>query len=148
MAIIRILMFIGQWTWGLIQNLLGLIVVICLRNKSLHAFHGAIIVEYQEAKFIKQLGTFTLGMFIFYKLVDNESKQNLLAHEYGHTIQSLIYGPLYLPIVGVFSLLWARKYWKNKKTYNQKNIFYADRYPERQANYWGKKILGVEGISE
>lgn len=146
--IIKILLFIWQWTWGLIQNLFGLIIVICLRKKSLDTFHGAVIVEYQEAQFIKPWGTFTLGMFIFYELVANERDPHLLAHEYGHTIQSLIYGPLYLPIVGVFSLSWARKYWKNKKAYNQENIFYADRYPEKQANYWGKKILGIEGISE
>ncbi|MGI6090632.1 MAG: hypothetical protein ACOYEL_04520 [Saccharofermentanales bacterium] len=141
----KIVMYLMQWTWGIFQNLLGLLLLLCIRHKTLHHFHGAVIVEYPAQKF-KQLGAFTLGMFIFCNDPDPETKQNLLTHEYGHTIQSIIYGPFYIPLVGFCSLRWAHTYSKNREQFNAANIFYTDKYPEKQANYWGEKILGQRGI--
>ncbi len=40
------------------------------------------------------------------------------------------------------SLRWAQTYSKNREKFNAANIFYTDKYPEKQANYWGEKILG------
>lgn len=144
--IIKIIFFVIQWSWGIIQNLVGLLVMLIIPKMSVEPFHGAVAVEYESHKFTKNLGGFALGMFIFYPQMNPESKQNLLTHEYGHTIQSLIYGPLYLPVVGLCSVRWSQIYWKNREIYNKQNIFYADKYPEKQANFWGEKLLGHPGI--
>jgi len=143
---VRVVMYSLQWTWGIIQNLLGLLLMLCIRKKALRPFHGAVVVEYHDQAFTKRFGTFALGMFIFYKNTDQNVKQNILTHEYGHTIQSMIYGPFFIPIVGFCSIRWALSYSKNREKYNALNIFYADKYPEKQANYWGEKILGHRGI--
>ncbi len=37
----------------------------------------------------------------------SEHRDFTLMHEYGHTLQSIILGPLFLPVVGLPSLLWA-----------------------------------------
>ena len=41
------------------------------------------------------------------KIPDEELSKRLLVHEYGHTIQSLIFGPLYLIVMGIPSTLWG-----------------------------------------
>ena len=144
--IVKYIMYLVQWTWGILQNLLGLFLMLRIQEKNVFTFHGALVVDYEADNFLKHMGTFTLGMFIFYNNANPAKKQNLLSHEYGHTIQSLIYGPLYLPIVGTFSYRWSKEYWKNQETYNSKNVFYCDRYPEKQANYWGEKFTGHQRI--
>jgi len=35
------------------------------------------------------------------RIPDDEIEQRTLVHEYGHTIQSIILGPLYLLIIGI-----------------------------------------------
>lgn len=41
--------------------------------------------------------------------------QTLLVHEYGHTIQSMILGPLYLIVIGIPSTLWGFLMGKKRK---------------------------------
>ena len=51
----------------------------------------------------------SLGKFIFVpKSAGKDPSEFLLNHEYGHTIQSLILGPLYLPLIGAPSFAWNR----------------------------------------
>ena len=87
-----------QCTWGLPQTLLGCIVLI-INIKNVPS-------------------SVSLGMFVFTttnpmkdkrtknKIPDEELSKRLLVHEYGHTIQSLIFGPLYLIVIGIPSTLW------------------------------------------
>ena len=53
------------------------------------------------------------GAFIFIDTgaEGEEYKKTVSVHEYGHTIQSLILGPLYLFVVGIPSFVWCN----NKK---------------------------------
>ena len=97
-------------------------VIICLMRepiaidgqKNKHYFyHGAIITERNVPSSV------SLGMFVFTttnpmkdkrtknKIPDEELSKRLLVHEYGHTIQSLIFGPLYLIVMGIPSTLWG-----------------------------------------
>lgn len=98
---------------GGLQTLLGLIMFM-LHFKSRHfVYHGAIITEWNTKSSI------SLGLFVFVtsepyfvkkyegQLSVSECSSRLLVHEYGHTIQSLILGPLYLIVIGIPSTLWG-----------------------------------------
>ena len=85
-----------------------------LHIRSRHYFyHGAVITEWNDKSSV------SLGMFVFvtkepyfYDKLKNEYtmeelSERLLVHEYGHTIQSLILGPLYLSYFSFFTEKWA-----------------------------------------
>jgi hypothetical protein len=84
----------------------------------------------------------SLGEYIILNERDSNNKLTL-DHEYGHTIQSRIFGPLYLVVIGIpsaiFNNLWDRifhKKWKNK----ERTIWYYSRYPEK----WADDLGGVK----
>ena len=59
-------------------------------------------------------------------------------HEYGHTIQSLIFGPLYLIVMGIPSALWGfLPYFQNKRN---NGVSYFSFFKEKFANYLGEKV--------
>ena len=111
-----------QCTWGLPQTFLGFIVLLFnIKNKH-YFYHGAIITERNIPSSV------SLGMFVFTttnpmkdkrtknKISDEELSKRLLVHEYGYTIQSLIFGPLYLIVMGIPSTLWGfLPYFQNKR---------------------------------
>ncbi|MCU7947074.1 MAG: hypothetical protein KZQ72_10615, partial [Candidatus Thiodiazotropha sp. (ex Cardiolucina cf. quadrata)] len=39
--------------------------------------------------------------------LDTRGEHGVLLHEYGHYLQSLLLGPLYLPLIGLPSICWA-----------------------------------------
>ncbi|MGN0650759.1 MAG: hypothetical protein ACI4KM_10010 [Oscillospiraceae bacterium] len=98
----RFLYTAGQLAWGLPQTLAGFIVFL-LNITSTHYVHrGAVVTEWRRSDGL------SLGLFVFVGAAqDKHCKSDTLAHEYGHTIQSLILGPLYLAAVGLPSIIWA-----------------------------------------
>ncbi len=104
-TIFNLIYILLQSTWGLPQTLLGL--VLFLRHiKAPHAFYrGCIRTEWPHG------GGVSLGLFIFTADAAHapsaERRAALAAHEYGHTLQSLLLGPLYLFTVGIISFTWA-----------------------------------------
>ena len=124
----RTLLFsLWQWTWGLPQTLIGaavyLATIVCKRER----YHGAVVTHWNR---YDSLG---MGMFLF--LGKREDRQ-VLVHEYGHAVQSLILGPLFLPIMGFPSFLWAGLPCC-RRLRKRKNISYYAFYPERNANRLG-----------
>ena len=116
-----------QWTWGLPQTLAGLAVYLAHRNSE-HYDYGAARVTVWDRK-----DGVSLGKFIF--APDDES---MISHEYGHTKQSLLLGPLYLPVIGLPSMLWNRlPYFKSirKKTGKAYDSFII----EKSATYLGNQ---------
>ena len=73
-------------------------------------------------------GGLSLGRFIFVEKLDYK----LICHEYGHSRQSKILGPLYLIVIGLPSLIWAWIY-----SYSWKKSYYWF-YTERWADKLGK----------
>ena len=67
----------------------------------------------------------------------NYFAEELIKHEYGHTIQSKYLGWLYLPVIALPSLIWAGFFgW-----YREDNgIDYYDFYTEKWANKLGEKV--------
>ena len=98
---------IFQCSWGIIQTLVGLIMCLISYGEKHMFYKGSI------ATFWKRPYGISLGLFIFippqarfynadkYHFSDDEIRERLVVHEYGHTIQSLILGPLYFLIVGL-----------------------------------------------
>ncbi len=72
-----------------------------------------------------------------------ELSNRLLVHEYGHTIQSLILGPLFLIIIGIPSALWAFFGGRKRK---EKQIPYGAFFTEKWANNLGERVTGEKSI--
>lgn len=129
-----VLFSLVQWTYGLPQNLIGAVLMLALKVRHPGRASG----RYRECRTFSwdRSGSMSLGMFLF---LGNAGKRLpfVRAHEYGHSIQSLILGPLYLPVIGIPSFLRANvpflaKNWKSGKA------SYYDFYPERWANRAGR----------
>ena len=140
----RIIYTIIQCTWGVLQTLFGFIVFLFNIKYKHYFYHGAIVTEW------KSKSSVSLGMFVFvtrepyfYEKLQNEYTKEelssrLLVHEYGHTIQSLIFGPLYLLVMGIPSTLWGfLPVFYNKR---KKGVSYFSFFTERFANFLGEKV--------
>jgi len=108
-------------------------------------YHGAIITEW------KHRSSVSLGMFVFVttepffvhtqkgKYTAEELSNRLLVHEYGHTIQSMLLGPLYLVVIGIPSMLWG--FLPNLNALRkEKQISYFSFYTEGWANICGEMV--------
>ena len=136
-----------QCTWGVLQTLLGFAVFLGNLKAVHRSYHGAIVTYWDNPSSV------SLGMFLFVtqepyfyeKLKDSYQKEDLaerlLVHEYGHTIQSLILGPLYLILMGVPSTLWGFMPSMNKMR-REKKVSYFSFFTERWANALGEKVTG------
>lgn len=138
MKLLKIVLFI----WQLPQNILGLII---LKINKKHEKY--MMIDDIEFYFLDKF--FNSGISLGNKvLLDSiyKSYPNILIntnkHEFGHTKQSKILGPLYLIVVGITSLvfnnIWDRifhKNWNNQK----RNKWYYSRFPEN----WADKLGGV-----
>lgn len=125
-----LLYYFIQWTWGLPQNLIGLALRLFCRGKNEPKFHGAAVRRWGIS------GSASLGMFLF---LDRNASQKTLVHEYGHSVQSLILGPLFLPVIGLPSLLWAGFGERYRRRRGRSYYWF---YPERWANRLGAYATG------
>ena len=130
----RFLYLVCQWTWGLPQNLVGGVLYLFYRVKGCPHFRyqGAFGVVWTQDS-----GSMSMGSFLFMHPTWTPADKELLAHEYGHTIQSLFFGPFYLLTVGVPSILWAGL--PGFKKLRRKGRGYYTVYPEKQATRLGKR---------
>ena len=135
---------IVQLTWGILQSAAGAVVLATQAGRPHRMHHGAVVTEWPS-----RFGL-SLGMFIFIGTRDlqlaasseleGSLADRLLVHEYGHTLQSLALGPLYLLVIGLPSLIWARSH-RLAACRRRDGRSYYDFYTERWANAWGERIL-------
>ena len=137
-----ILYYTLQWTFGILQNLIGFFMWLWIRLFGREDRHGRF--RYAAVTGWKNGGSMAMGMFIFVsrhiplKDLENEQpgtyEEHILSHEYGHTVQSAVLGPLYLPVIGLPSIVWcnfppAAKRWKSgRKEYES---FYPEKWATR-----------------
>ncbi len=152
----KLLFWIVQWTWGLPQNVAGLVWLLVNHGRPHRWFHGALVTSTSGWE-----GGVSLGMFVF--IYDNmlapgwidstdtpeerarrphafKRTDTLVRHEFGHCIQSLILGPLYLLTVGISSFIWARAPYFQKRR-RRAGIDYYSLWCERWANNLGDRFI-------
>ncbi len=139
--LISVFYFLCQPVWCLPQNFIGLILFcIChIQNKEHKFFRGAVVTSWNRDCCA------SIGCFIFMDKESFSRHRNLLIHEYGHTLQSLILGWLYLPIIFLPSVLWfSVPYFR--KIRKEKKYSYYEFYTEHWANTLAEKICKEKPI--
>ena len=138
-----------QCTWGVLQTLAGLCVLLAHARCPRTVHHGAIVTIWPL-----RFGL-SLGMFIFVGGSDGHTggddgsrsrssaitcDDRLLVHEYGHTVQSLVLGPAYLVVIGLPSLLWLNvpAFARMRRS---RQLSYYSFFTERSANWLGERVL-------
>ena len=110
------------YIWQLPQNLLGLFMLLWYKHeKEYHRLNGRVFYYTTEMP-----SGISLGNYI---IMNREDREDGMKHEYGHSVDSRRWGPIYLLIMGLPSLIgniWDRlfhKKWKYSKAcrwyYNQ-----------------------------
>ena len=133
----KLLKEILLYIWQLPQNLAGLLMILILTpfmNVD-NGYRGDTDVYVSS----KMKGGVSLGRYIFlsgtYGYYDR--CKDTWDHEYGHTRQSMILGPLYLIVIGIPSICWAGLY--GTKLFPYENNGYYKFYTEK----WADKLGGV-----
>jgi hypothetical protein len=148
-----------QWTWGLPQTLSGAGLYLKHRKDPHFDYNGARVTAWSRNRGV------SLGKFIFVpekkgwgniqtpesdsaaeknskkKAGEDSVSRYLLEHEYGHTIQCLLLGPLYWIVVALPSAIWCNFFADYRK---KNNVSYYKLYCESWANKWGVKWSGLK----
>ena len=135
----RILFILIQCTWGLPQTLLGAIIYLKNRQCPHVVYRGCIDTKWNSR------GGMSLGLFIFTPQEEDDRTEQVRVHEYGHCIQSLLLGPLYLIVVGIVSYTWANLPYFRKMR-REKKILYTSCFVESWASKWGEWVTKQNAI--
>lgn len=126
--------------WELPQNILGCF-LLCL----LAAGGGIRRIYWEEGRlFVRGRAAVSLGAFVFWAVSPGGflASQANKRHEYGHSVQSRLLGPLYLLLVGLPScarMLYARLY---RACTGRPWTGYYRGYPESWADRLGDRSVG------
>lgn len=135
----KLLFILAQCTWGLAQTLLGAIIFLKNIRCPHRMYRGCIETKWNSS------GGMSLGLFIFTPKEEDSRFESVRVHEYGHCIQSLLLGPLYLIVIGIVSYTWANlSYFRRLR--REKNIPYTACFVESWASKWGSRVTGEEAI--
>lgn len=130
------LYYILSWTWGIIMSLIGAIGALyhVCRGRKIQRHGGCFWIETG-----KNWGGVNLGMFFFYQEGADESGKN---HEYGHSLQNCIWGPLFPFVIAIPSAI--RYHYRRQliKKGEKPTTDYDDVWFEGQATDWGTKTVG------
>lgn len=118
------------WTWCFPQTLLGFILKLIYKGKPFN-FNGKTIYIWNNDS-----GSISLGKYVLLH-VHHYNDDIVVKHELGHQKQSFILGWLYLPIIGLPSLIWANCFEKYRQ---KKKISYYSFYTEK----WANKLMKLE----
>ena len=145
--LLKILLFLVNISWCLPQNIVGFVVWFYLKVTGRIKFVE--FVDYPDGSTIKsytwtiQSGSMSVGEFRFmYDYRAESTYKTVLAHEYGHTLQSYLLGWLYLPVIAIPSILWC-SWISNWKCNIGKE--YDTFYTEKWATALGESYLYPKG---
>lgn len=108
MAVLKLLKFLFLFLWQLPQNIIGTFCT--LRYDKLHPYYtkdGDLVDVYFKQWFNSgiSLGDIIILDSLYDQGVHISTLYTSIYHEHGHQIQSRILGPLYLPTIGLLSLI-------------------------------------------
>ena len=132
-----------QLVWGFPQTLAGFIMFALVPGDKSERFRCAFVTKWSSPRGL------SLGPFIF--VPDYERAplalraERLRVHEYGHCIQSLIFGPLYLPLFAIPSMIWAGLP-ALARLRSSRALPYHRFYTESFANWLGERVTGKEAL--
>lgn len=138
-----ILYWVAQCTWGILMTSIGLIVtgfcILFLRGK-VHRNGYSYIVEIGGDWGGLEFGAFSLCGGYTTSCPDEEWFYHTRCHEFGHSLQNIIWGPLYPFVIGIPSIIryHYRNYRRNK---GLENPDYDSIWFEGQATNWGTKAV-------
>lgn len=75
-----------QIFWGFPQTFLGFAVFLCNLKQHHYGYHGTVVTEWKHRTGL------SLGLFLF--VPEGAEGKDFLVHEFGHTVQSVLLGPL------------------------------------------------------
>lgn len=134
----KFLFYLVQFTWGLPVNAISGIIYLILKGKYRTEKFKNSYITYIPGNW----GGLSLGLFIF--IAEGKAEgwtNNTKIHEYGHTIQCLLLGPLYWIVVALPSAIWCNFFADYRK---KNNVSYYKLYCESWANSWGVKWSGLK----
>lgn len=118
----NILKKILLYIWQFPQNIIGLILIPFYKCEEILYVNDA-----KERYCPKFRGGISLGNYIYV----SRKYENMTKHEYGHSVQSKMLGPLYLLIIGIPSFLWCAFYNGDYKGYYK---FYTEKWADKLGN--------------
>ena len=128
------------WVWQFPQNIIGFIIVALLGFTK----HYQATVEGSFAYWAKSNISWGVCLGDYILLPDLPSVESKF-HEYGHQKQSLMLGPLYLLVIGIYSAvfcnLWDRVFHKKWDSKRRSECYY-NRWTEK----WADKLGGVKRV--
>ncbi len=143
----RSLFYFIQFTWGLPVNFFSGIVYLFFKIKRFRQerFYNAFITYVPT---VKHKGAMAAGIFIYISSANSDVSNTgleILIHEYGHVLQTLILGPLYWIVIGLPSIVWAR-FFENYR--DRREVSYYSLYCEAWANRLGKNNVGKTAAND
>jgi len=118
------------YLWQLPQHLLALVIYLIVNGASFHYYSKTTPVTLITHKY--RFGV-SLGTYIFLPV---NHKRSILLHEWGHSVQSKMLGPLYLIVVGIPSI--------TMNILSIIGILNPENYYKRWPESWADKLGGVD----
>jgi hypothetical protein len=129
---------VAKYVWQLPQNLLGLVLIAFYKPERKHVLDNGVEVYYAtRMKGGISLGKYSIVNTCHYRKDINESlKRDTVRHEaIGHVKQSLMFGPLYLLVIGISSIVWCGIYGRFVPyTHNGYYKFWTEKWADELAN--------------
>lgn len=128
-----------QFTWGLLANIVGGIVFLFLKTlykKKAKKFYNNFYIEVDKPM------NFSIGIFF---VVSSNARMSTKLHESGHSLQNVVWGPLFLFVIAIPSFI---RYWYRASTPNKKHPDYYSIWFEGQASRWGEEYILTYGKKE
>lgn len=121
-GIMKRIMDVLLWIWQLPQNLMGLAIMPFYRKDR--------TIRHKDRK-IRYCPRFPGGISLGFYVYVGDTDTKTVMHEYGHTRQSNLLGPLYLIVVGLPSLLWAAFYRYDPSDPHGYYRFFTEKWADR-----------------
>jgi hypothetical protein len=126
-SLLHAFVFALLFLWQLPQNLVALIILLFSKTEGVIAYRNYCFAL--KTKLPQKAGGVSLGSFALIS-PSNAHDENTIRHELdGHTVDSKIFGPLYLLVIGLPSIIHLLHYDGRKNYYD----FYTERWANRHA---------------